>query len=367
MRTPVPAWVALVLLGCTPDPGEGIQIGSLRVDPPPEPPTDFRAIDMVAALSDAFGLAGVATLATAWEGHTRALDLGEGGCPTLWLGPPPEDLSDIEGGDDETEGLSWADACSTPSAASFEGFSYWQADVALDEAAQPERGERSLQMDGLVRDGDGLSLLDFDGEAEDSLQGDTYRSSLVARVLSGSLVGFGSGLRGELEATWSPEGMELFGSVHANDGFGPPDTRDPDPQVTPELKNLPGWEPGQPRFTSARFDLQLDGDCALEPRGYVGVRGNEGFWFDVYFLPLHDPEEATAESSAFPYESIDNLDCDGIGTLFVRNLDLRTEDEADADWSREISVDFAAILASMPTPSIDGFVYTLSDLPRDTP
>lgn len=367
MRTPAPVWVALTLFGCTPSPDDGIQIGSLRVDPPPVPPTDFKEIDVVAALADAFEIAGVATLATAWGGHTSALDQGVAGCPNLWIGAPPEDIADVDlGGDDVAPGLSWADDCNTQANTHFEGFAYWESAIAT-EGQQPTGGDRSLTMDGQVTAGDGTVLMSFDGEASDTLQGNTYSSSLVARQLSGSLVGFGSGLRGEIDVSWSGDQMELFGSVHANDGFGPPDGRDPDPEITPELKNLPGWEPGMPRFTSVRFDLQLGGDCALEPQGYVGVRGNEGFWFDVYFLPLYDLEEASAESSAFPYEAIDNVECDGIGTIFVRNLDLRAADEEDGSWSREVPIDFAGILSAMPTPTVDEFVFTLADLPQDTP
>ncbi|HHO54428.1 MAG TPA: hypothetical protein ENK18_27050 [Deltaproteobacteria bacterium] len=366
MRSPAPVWVALTLFGCTPSPDDGIQIGSLRVDPPPAPPTDFKSLDLASALADAFEIAGVATLATAWAGHTDAMGRGVVGCPDLWIGAPPQDIADINVGDDQVPGLSWADSCQTPAADTFDGFAYWESAIQLT-GAEPTGGARSLTMDAQVAAGDGSVLLEFDGEASDSLEGSAYSSSLVARSLSGSLVGFGSGLRGELDVSWSGDEMELFGSIHTNDGFGPPDDRDPDPEDTPELQNLPSWEPGMPRFTSVRFDLQLGGDCALEPQGYVGVRGNEGFWFDVYFLPLYDPEEESAQSNAFPYEAIDNLDCDGIGTIFVRNLDLRAADEGDPEWSREVSIDFAGILASMPTPTLDEFVFTLADLPRETP
>ena len=359
--TRIPMCLSL-LVACDLNPPGGTQIGALRVDPPPAPPTDFKDLDMVEAVDEAFGVAGVATLATAWAGHIASMDRATFACPSVWLGLPPEDLADLDM-DEDASGLSWADDCQTPNRDAFEGFAYWQ--TTMDPIGGT--GSRSLQMDGSVLDGGGALLLSFDGEADDSLTGNTYTTNLVARDLSGSLLGLGSGLRGELDAEWSPTDLELTGAVHLNDGFGPPDDRDPDTDVTPELANHPGWEPGMPRFTSVRYELEFGDDCALEPRGYLGVRGNEGFWFDVYFLPLFDAEEDPAAAAAYPYEDIDNIECDGIGTLFVRNLDLRQEDEDDPNWSREIEVDFPTILANLPTPALDSFIYTLQDLPEDPP
>ena len=378
MRSPL--WLVLpVLAACSLDDRDGTQIGALKESSIPEPPGDLTTLDLGVAVAEAFRIAGTASMATAWSAHVRTMDHGTQTCPYAWLGAPPERFVEIDNGNDDLTGLSWFDNCTTPLGYTFAGFSYWEnvVDPNLTE------GDRSLTMDGVMRDADGNLLLDFDGEAADSLNGNNYASSMTARVLRGSLLGLdGSGLRGELDASWGPSGMELDGSVHVEGGFGPADTRqpyrpgvDPDPAegiegrdpISPELQNVTGWEPGMPRYTSVRFDLDFDGDCTLEPRGYVGVRGNEGFWFDVYFLPKYDPETDLAAASAFPYESIDNVECDGIGTMFVRNLDLRAIEAGNPDWSREISVDFADISASMPTPSIDGFVFTLQNLPQDAP
>ena len=366
MRTHL--WLLLpVLASCDPNPPGGTQIGALKVDNPPEPPTDFKDLDMVAAVGEAFQLAGVATLSTAWSAHVATMDRATTACPTTWIGAPPDTVVDIDGLEDgELRGLSWADECATLSGHTFRGYSYWSSQLTDKDGTTS--GERDMAMDGVIRDAKQNLLLDFDGEASDSIEfgSGSYASTFVARQLSGSLLGaYSTGLRGEMEAEWSGNAMRMIGSVHVEDGFGPPDTRNPDPEVTPELANLPGWEPGMPRFTSVRFDLEVDDDCALEPKGYVGVRGNEGFWFDVYFLPLYDIEEDPALASAFPFEEIDNVACDGIGTVFVRNLDLKEEDEADQGWSREISVDLGAIMSALPTPTERGYVFTLQDLPKD--
>lgn len=369
MRSPL--WLAVLpaLAACSLDENDGTQIGALKESSIPEPPSDLTGLDLVDAVEDAFRIAGIATMATAWTAHVGSMDHGVLGCPNAWLGAPPERFVEIDGGNDGLPGLSWFDNCSTPAGYSFSGFSYWENTL---DPGQNE-GDRSLSMDGVIRDAQGGLLLDFDGEAADSLQGNAYASTMTARVLRGSLLGFGSGLRGELDANWTPNGMELNGAVHVEDGFGPADTRPPfrpsvyqsRPPVSPELQNVTNWTEGMPRFTSVRFDLDFDGDCPNEPRGYVGVRGNEGFWFDVYFLPKYDPEEELSRASSFPYESIDNVECDGIGTLFVRNLDLRQLEAENPGWSRELNIDFASIIASMPTPSLDGFVFTLQNLPED--
>ncbi len=364
------AWLTAlaILVGCSPDDGNGTQIGALKEGSVPAPPSDLVQLDLAQAVEEAVRIAGVTTMATAWAAHVDSMAEGTASCPTAWLGAPPEDFVEIDGVDEDQPGLSWADFCTTAEGTSFEGFAFWQNVLAPDLST----GSRALVMDGVVADAQGEVLLDFDGEASDDLEGGTYRSSLVARTLSGSLLGLGSGLRAELEpAQWGSNvgDVELQGQVHLFDGFGPADTRSGDLEESPELTNVTDWEPGSPRFTSVRYDIDFGGDCELEPVGYLGVRGNEGFWFDIYFLPQFSPDDGSAEAGAYPFEAIENTACDGKGTLFVRNLDLRAVEEASPGWSREIEIDFGAILSEqLPTPSTEGYVFTLQHLPReDTP
>jgi hypothetical protein len=372
MRTVHPALpIALVLgsIGCTvepPEPKAGPQSGALRN---PTPPVDYKELDMRAAVEEALQFGGLVTMAAAWRGHVSALELGQQVCPQVWAGAPDSDLVNLDLDPEAAIGLSWLADCATdPGATTYDGFTYWETSIDGD------LGSRTLIADAIVTDASGGILFEYDGSASDSLDladGSSY-SSGFAGVISGSLAGIGSGLRaqnntadamGGFQASWSADGTLTFdGSVEAFDGFGPPDNR---PADAPELEDLIDWAPGIPRFTSARFQLFFEADCASEPHGYIGLRGNEGFWFDVYFLPLYDVAEDTAQSNAYPYEQIDNLACDGVGTLFARNVDLEAADAEDDSWSRELSPDFASVVASLPTPTLADYVYTLRHLPEN--
>lgn len=349
------AMLSLLLAAACAPPPAGVEPPAPREpDPPPVLPMDFKALDVKAAVESALQIGAIATAAAVWEGHVGSLALATRDCPTVWTGPLPED-ADVDG--DFEEGLTWLDNCGTPAGVQLNGWNHW-------ETGGLEGTSRSVSADARVVDAGGVVLYDFVGEASDSLDADgSYASSFLGE-LTGTLAGIGSGLRGEVEASWSPDGtLRFFGNMTTFDGFGPPDNRIPD--MAPELENLPGWTQGDPRFTSVRFDLEFTADCAAEPLGYVGIRGNEGFWFDVYFLPIYDPTEGSAQSNAFPFEEIDNVACDGIGTMFSRNVSLKEEDEADPAWSREVSPDFAGVVASLPTPSPDDYVFTLRDLPEE--
>lgn len=358
---PRPA-LLLLLVGACDIPKPGTQIGALREpDPRPEPPSDFRSLDMTQAVEDALRIGGLTTLSAAWSGHLGALDTSKSDCPTVWIGGLPEDVADIDT-DEDDPGMSWLADCSTqPGNVGFAGFTHWTTSIVEDTS-----GTRELVSDAIVTDGNGTILFDFDGEASDTLDLPTGSySSVLNGELTGSLAGIGSGLRtgGDFEASWSTDGtMRFFGTVTSYDGFGPADTRDPSAE---ELANLPGWREGMPRFTSVRFDLSFTADCAAEPVGFVGIRGNEGFWFDAYFLPNPELVEGTAEFKAFPYEEIDNVACDGIGTLFARNVNLKAYDEEDPNWSRELTPDFPGVLGTLAMPTLDTYVYTLRNIPQE--
>lgn len=356
------ALLALLSVACVQDPPGGSQIGALREpDPEPQPPTDYKAIDMRAAVEEALALGGLTTLSAAWNGHMSALSSGTSACPAVWLGGLPDDLDlniDFDF-DADSPGMSWLANCATdPGNIAFEGFSHWE--TAIDPSGAS--ASRTLFSDAAVLGGDGTVLFDFDGEASDSMDFATGEySSLINGDITGSYVGLGSGLRtgGDFEAAWGPSGLRMFGTVTAFDGFGPPDTRD---ASAPELASIPTWSAGMPRFTSVRFDLTFTEECGEEPVGFLGIRGNEGFWFDIYFMPIYALEDGTFQSKAFPYEQIDNITCDGIGTLFARNIDLKGEDEADSAWSREIQPDFDAAISSMSTPTVADYIYTLRQI-----
>jgi len=352
-------------------------VGPLQVDPPPKPPTDLQQIDMTKAIEDALHLGGGTTLAAAWNGHINTVLGAPIDCPQIFLGPPPDSvLGNTEiNMDDENPGYSWAAACITPDNVDYEGFTYWT--TLLTPGAG---GERTLDADATVVAGSGDNAdtrFAFTGSANDNLNvvDGTYDSTINGR-LSGSLVGLGSGVQtgGDFVTTITSDGtLSITGSVTTFDGFGKPDNRDPG---APELQDVPSWKHGMPRFTSATFDLQFTPDCPQEPLGYVGLRGDEGFWFDVYFLPQYDDSGApSAQVDAFPFEEIDNQACDGVGTVFARNVDLKGWDDCDPDvvgdndcissWSREIAPDFAGVVSQLSLPSIDSFVYNVRDIPQE--
>jgi hypothetical protein len=266
--------------------------------------------------------------------------------------------------DEDTPGMSWLANCATPAGVDWAGWAHWNAALPTGTAS-----DRTFDGDLAVSGADGL-WLEIDGEASDSIDTNgvySYASSFAGEII-GSLVTEG-GIRGELDAEWSADGgFSLFGAITDLDGFGPPDTRNP--ETSPEV-GFDGWTPGMPRFTSVRYDLSLNpASCGLEPAGYIGIRGNEGFWLDVYFLPIYDPAEDTAQSNAFPFELIENQTCDGIGTLFARNLLLEDPSgsgtAADTTLAREVSPDFAAIVASMPAPQPGDDLITLREI-TETP
>lgn len=342
--------LGFVIAGCDLEPPRGTQIGALREpEPPPAPPSDIDEIDLEAAVADAFAVAAASTLASAWAVHEDLLDVdGVPHCPEVWIGPLPEDVTDMEMDEDDDPGMSWLADCATPAGTGWAGWAHWTAALSTGTAS-----DRTFAGDLAITGASGV-WLEIDGEASDSVDTNgayVYSSSFAGEVI-GTLITEG-GIRGELDAEWSADGsFSLFGAITDLDGFGPPDTRDP--ETAPEV-GFDGWTPGMPRFTSVRYDLTLDpATCGMEPTGYLGIRGNEGFWLDVYFLPLYDVEEGSAQSSAFPFELIENQTCDGIGTLFARNLLLEDPSgsgtAADTTLAREVAPDFAAIVASMPVP-----------------
>jgi hypothetical protein len=372
----------LLLAACavgTTDKPHGTNIGALRDDPAPQPPSDLQSLDMKAAVEEALRIGGITTLAAAWQGHLAVLQGAPATCPQVFLGLPPDSVLEnvnVDLGDDADPGYSWAAACLTPNNVDYEGFAHWTTTITPGAS-----GSRTLLADATVLDGGGNVLFSFLGDASDTVDvlSGSYDSTINGK-LEGSLVGLGTGLQtgGDFVASLRSDGtLNLTGSVTMFDGFGPPDHRDP--AKSPELKDIAGWTDGEPRFTSATFDLEFQADCPQEPYGYVGLRGNEGFWFDVYFLPKYtaaDTGAPSAQIDAFPYEQIDNVTCDGVGTLFARNVDLKGWDDCDPkvvgvdgdcdpSWSRELSPDFAGVVGAMTLPTLDSYIYNVRDIPQE--
>jgi hypothetical protein len=331
--------VAALVAGCQPiETGDelGGQSGSLR-DDPLELPDDVETLDYDQAITQAVAVALGADLATAWRGHVAMLEGSEEGCPSVFLGAPEDAMTDDE------EVVSWAGTCST-GPLDYDGFVTWQTEV--DEAGG---GTRSLAADAVVLDGAGDVQFEFDGEASDDVTwfdggGFSYSSSIEGRVSGLAMFGSDSavpgGFRGNVDVATSSDGsMTIDANLYL---FG---------------------EPLLGRFDSVVLDIEFREGCSDEPVGYVGLRGVDGYWFDVYFLPKVpleeiDPNALTVEAQAYPYDIIEDPVCDGCGHLFVRNVRI--------DSVQQVCPDFGSLAAGLSAPPVDEYVLTLHDPPWET-
>lgn len=324
-----------LLLACNKAP----ETADTQAPPPPELELpDLEGIDMPTALQEAMARAVHMTMEAPWSGNQESLNLWRSGCPDFYIGAPPE--TDI----DST--LSWMDRCQTAGGLFFDGYLGWSGDYSQSgDITTPEglaiEATRQLEGDGAVGDNNGL-FLSFDGHAEESISridapGYSHWawSSLVQGQVDGSYTltdgVFSGGWRTDLYLNASGgdvEHLELRGN-----GFFPNDTI-------------------QDRFDSFNMDLALDRagalpeSCTLEPAGWIGLRDNDAFWYDLVFRPRYDSEDYTNE----PYAA-----CDGCGTLFLRGVEITQE-------IGTVCVDLSTAFDVLLPPDPTDFVVTLHDL-----
>lgn len=325
---------AALVLSCAPaEPGDelGGQSGSLR-DDPLELPEDVEEIDYVRAVDQALAVVVASDLATAWRGHIEVLEAGDASCPPVFLGAPEDAQMDDE------DALSWAAGCSVDGN-DYDGFLTWTTDVPPGETS----GSRTLTGDAQVTRGNGDVEFQFDGEASDAVTWTdgafSYTSSIEGQVAGLAMFGSDSavpgGFRGNVAIDTSSAG-----------------------NLTLDANLFLFGEPLLGRFDSIVADLEFTDECSEEPVGYVGIRGTDGYWFDVYFLPRYDPDDGTVDSQAYPYEIIDDAVCDGCGHLFVRNVQIE-----DVPL---VCPDFGGVRSSVTAPAVDEYVLTLHDPPWET-
>lgn len=300
--------VLLALLACTkeeelPDiePPEELEIPSLE------------GVDLEALFVEAVQIAISADGRVPWAGHADTVARLTPGCPDVYAGTYDIESDDI---DEDAPGLSWYDYCQTGDAR-FGGFQYWENAVASEELEDigeiSVAAERSLLGDGVVGLGDTVRF-EFDGESSDAVsitEGSGYTRWTYSSLVSGTMTGTSMFPAGsETEGGWRTD-MSLYYSGG-------------DADLLEAMGNIYLFERRmQGVFDSVAIDIEFVGptgaapdDCSLEPRGWIGVRDENAWWYDVVFEPRY-AEEGTGED----YENDPYTACDGCGTLYVRGIE----------------------------------------------
>lgn len=289
----------LLLLACAEPEDSGVDLG----EPPAElllPDTD--GLDFAAAAEAGLQLSKEIGVSSVWAAHAELLSRRSVGCPDLWVGAPDDESVDL----DEEGGTSWFDHCGT-GATEFDGWVWVDASVLTSgdptsaEGALTE-GSRALVADGVIGDGDGI-LLEVDGEFSDSTsrtdaadyQRWTWSSTARGTVTGSAALGAGrapGGWRADMQLYATGGDVDLY-EVNGNAFL-----------FEDRLAE---------RFDSVEIDLSFAGEgaadpeaCALEPAGWIGLRDENAYWYDIAFQPRHGGGDA---------------ECDGCGELYVRGVD----------------------------------------------
>jgi hypothetical protein len=335
---------ALVVIACGAPPEP---TGPDLDDPVVLEPPDLTGVDLPAAFADAFRAIAAVDVRTPWKGHLAALGRAEPGCPDVYFGNPDVENIDIR---TRGKGLSWMDYCQQGDGSVYSGFAYWETRVVADGDPETALGRtidatRLLFGDGTVARGDDM-LFEFVGQASDALSlstaPDFERWTYTSRVegtVTGALALDGGPLPGGYRtdlyrrtAGGSEESLEARGNLFLFE------------------HRIAG------RFDSLAVDLAMLGpagagpnDCTAEPNGWIALRDEDAFWYDLVFEPRRtgDPQDPDYDNS--PYAG-----CDGCGTLYLRGLEQP---------STEVCVDLSFLWAGgLDHPPARDFVFTLRDL-----
>lgn len=344
--------VAVFLLGaCGAPAADSVDMGD-PVEPLVLP--DTTGFDFVAATTEALQLTKTVHAGRAWSAHVDALSRGQSGCPDLYVGAPDVPTADV--GDGEA-GVSWYDHCTTSGGVAFDGYEYWEGAVRvegdpLSDVGATTDATRTLTGSGVIGGAEAIGFA-FDGEATDALNavdapGYTRWtwSSTVTGTLTGSDV-FAAD-------TYAPGGWRTDLSLYATGG----DTAVYEPRGNVYLFD----HRLQDHFDSIEVDAAFLGpgaagpdDCALEPKGWIGLRDENAYWFDLVFLPRYD-EDPTDTGTDPTYGA-----CDGCGTLYVRGV--------EAAELGQVCVDFSFLWSDSPItpPGVDDYVLSLHALESEAP
>ncbi len=329
--------IALLLaLACSPSQDGAADTGvDLGDDAPTLTLPDISDVDMAAAYVEAVQLAGTINLDTAWTGHRASLGRAQPGCPDIFVGPVED--ADI---DDDTDNVTWQDYCNQGGAA-FGGWVSWDGTIQASGDVDSAEGRtvdasRVLLGDGLVATTEGAAF-EFHGEA----------SETVYKVESADYTRW----------TWS---SLVEGSVSGVDAFGAADSTGwrTDLYMAAAGGDVPALELRgnaflynpriADRFDSFAADLAFGTDlnCELEPRGWIGLRDTDAFWYDLVFLPLSDEGDPDPDYSQ----------CDGCGTLYIRGVETVEYGQICPDFGDSWQ------LSDDQLPDLGSFLLTLREV-----
>jgi len=301
----------LVLAACKAE--DDLDLG----DPPEELELpDLTGVDLKAAYAAGLTTALQADTRVAWNAHVATVAMAEPGCPDFFAGTPDLEEMDVP----EEPAWSWADHCTQPSGRTFGGFAWWQNDLAVTGDVEDAEGAtseafRRIVADGVVAGADDVVAYEFDGEASDSLmfaEGEGWSQWTYSSLLDGTMTG---------TIPFDPAAGGIVGGYRAEMYVR---STGGDAQTVEARGNVYWFEHRiAERFDSVAVNLLWGApdslapeECPLEPRGWIGLRTEDAYWFDIVFQPRFD-DDPTGD----PYQNIEYSPCDGCGTLYVRGLE----------------------------------------------
>jgi hypothetical protein len=320
---------------------------------------DLTGIDLEATFDEAILIATHVNTSIAWGGHTRSLSRRHEGCPDFYVGVPEDFAEDYDLPEEDAPGTVWADNCTTPGGLFYRGMVYWDGRGQISGDAETaegrtESGTRQLAGAGTVGDAED-NRFQFRGTATDALSrvvAPGYERWTYSSTVSGTVTGDDAH---EPVASLTPGGWRADLYLSAVGGAAVGDVA----QQLEARGDVYMFEHRiADRFDSVSLDLNMvneaaagPDDCALEPRGWIGVRDENAWWFDVVFMPLAGTD-ATGDTWYDPARSV----CDGCGSVYIRGV--------EAESIGEICPDFAGIWERgvMDAPAVEDYVFTIRSL-----
>lgn len=287
---------------------------------------ELSDVDLPAAFAEGIEAVFAADLRGAWAGHRASLDAARPGCPDFWVGE---------------QDVNWQDACTTGAGVVWSGELGWNAALSIEGEADSavgitSIGSRLLEGAALVADESG-ERFGFSGVGVDSVYASAapgyvqwrYQSSVSGRVRGSDAVpGTGrGGMLLDLDLAYSGGAVS---ELTARGDLHTPDAR---------IAGL---------FDSVSLDVELAGpgaalpdDCVEEPKGWIGLRDENAYWYDLVLQPRF-----TDDATGDPWPNEPYSRCEGCGMLYVRGVP-----------TEEVCVDFAALFdGRLQPPDVEDYV-----------